>query len=512
MLLRTQFESGVTKNNMENTEKIRIVAATGIPMLDNELSEQNELAATKCVLKGELEETIKENSPQIVIVSDKLSGEESIIKLLIKLKNQYHMVRFIYLAGNVDTKDRSRVDSLGMLVLVGVYDIVISQKINIDLVMDTIKYPKSEQAVAFLTQNLLNAKYEISNVFNGLEYESYDDSNADSACFPNVYVVTSVKPGTGKSFLSVNLACAIAKYGKIPQTGARPKVALVEADMQTLSIGTLLSIDEDGGSLKAAMEAVSTIFQNNVLTDDMEKRKRVNRIIRRSMNTYKELANLDVLVGSSITPEEIDHLAIIPEYFTYILDELRKDYDYVVVDTNSSIFHVSSFPILQRAKECFYVLNLDFNNVRNNLRYKNVLKELGISDKVKYILNENIENTKEFWEQGVEDEELNFTAEDIENKYFTLVAKVPILPKTVFLNRLYEGTPVVLDSNKKEVTNKAKLEIMKIANSICPMDDEMTKLEKIIVDRENGKKGFFSKLFEKKEKSKEKKETESDDE
>ena len=53
---------------------------------------------------------------------------------------------------------------------------------------------------------------------------------------------------------------------------------------------------------------------------------------------------------------------------------------------------------------------------------------------------------------------------------------------------------------------------MKIANSICPMDDEMTKLEKIIVDRENGKKGFFSKLFEKKEKSKEKKETESDDE
>lgn len=340
--------------------------------------------------------------------------------------------------------------------------------IEITMVMDTIKYPKSEQAVAFLTQNLLNAKYEISNVFNGLEYESYDDSNADSACFPNVYVVTSVKPGTGKSFLSVNLACAIAKYGKIPQTGARPKVALVEADMQTLSIGTLLSIDEDGGSLKAAMEAVSTIFQNNVLTDDMEKRKRVNRIIRRSMNTYKELANLDVLVGSSITPEEIDHLAIIPEYFTYILDELRKDYDYVVVDTNSSIFHVSSFPILQRAKECFYVLNLDFNNVRNNLRYKNVLKELGISDKVKYILNENIENTKEFWEQGVEDEELNFTAEDIENKYFTLVAKVPILPKTVFLNRLYEGTPVVLDSNKKEVTNKAKLEIMKIANSICP--------------------------------------------
>lgn len=196
----------------------------------------------------------------------------------------------------------------------------------------------------------------------------------------------------------------------------------------------------------------------------------------------------------------------------YALDELRKDYDYVVVDTNSSIFHVSSFPILQRAKECFYVLNLDFNNVRNNLRYKNVLKELGISDKVKYILNENIENTKEFWEQGVEDEELNFTAEDIENKYFTLVAKVPILPKTVFLNRLYEGTPVVLDSNKKEVTNKAKLEIMKIANSICPMDDEMTKLEKIIVDRENGKKGFFSKLFEKKEKIKEKKGTESDDE
>ena len=480
---------------MEENKIFKVIAATGIPMLDDELKRQNSLNVTQCVLKNELEQLIERVNPQIVILTDKISGEESIIKLMIRLKNKFHYVRFIYLAGSMDPKDKARVDALGMLVLVGIYDIVISQKINIDLVMDIIKYPKQEQAVAYLTGHLLDAKHEITNAFSGLEYEEFSDNEVETS-FPNVFTVASVKPGTGKSFLSVNLACAIAKYGV-----DKPKVALIEADMQTLSVGTLLSIDEKKGNLKTAMESVATLFNNNTLTDDMEKRRRTNKIIKNSMVTYKGLTNLDVLVGSSITPEEVDSLKIIPQYFTYIIEVLKEEYDYVIVDTNSSIFHVSSFPILQKAKACFYILNLDFNNVRNNVRYSAMLKELGIFQKVHYVLNENIENTKEFYNQGVNIEELNFTAEDIQDKYFKLEAKIPMLPKTVFLNRLYDGTPVVLDSDKIEATQKTKLEILKIANGICPIESEIEKLTQIIKKREEGAGGFFSRLFKKKEKT-----------
>ena len=171
------------------------------------------------------------------------------------------------------------------------------------------------------------------------------------------------------------------------------------ADSQTLLgiIGTLLAIDEKKGCLRDVMQAVSTIFDKNTLIDDDDKKRRVNRIIKNSMVSYKNVSNLDVLVGSSLTPEEIDSLSIIPEYFTYILSVLKDEYDYVIIDTNSSIFHVSSFQIAQKAQTCYYIINLDFNNIRNNIRYANMLKEIGIFDKVQYILNENIENTKEFY-------------------------------------------------------------------------------------------------------------------
>lgn len=485
----------------ENKTILKVVAATGIPMLDEELKKQPDMKVTECFLRGELESIIESTSPQLVIISDKLSGEENTIKLLIHLKNKFHFVRFIYLAGQFDPRDKTRIDALGMLVLVGIYDIITSQKVNIDVIMDTIKFPKKEQSVSYLTSNLLNSKHEIKNAIGGgLEYEVYEEEEIAQHVFPNVFMFTSVKPGTGKSFVAVNTACAIAKYGK-----EKPRVALIEADMQTLSIGTLLSIDEKKGNLKDVMQAISSIFDKSTLIDDDDRKRKVNKTIRNSMVTYKNIPNLDVLVGSSLTPEEIDSLAIIPEYFTYILDVLKDEYDYIIIDTNSSIFHVSSFQIAQKARTCYYILNLDFNNVRNNIRYANMLREIGIFDKVRYILNENIENTKEYYAYGVELEELNFTSQDIENKYFNLIAKIPMLQKTIFLNRLYDGTPVVLDKNSVTYTNKVKYELMKIADGICPMGDEYEKLRKQIENSNSG--GFLDKLlglFKKKDSPKEK--------
>ena len=293
----------------ENKTILKVVAATGIPMLDEELKKQPDMKVTECFLRGELESIIESTSPQLVIISDKLSGEENTIKLLIHLKNKFHFVRFIYLAGQFDPRDKTRIDALGMLVLVGIYDIITSQKVNIDVIMDTIKFPKKEQSVSYLTSNLLNSKHEIKNAIGGgLEYEVYEEEEIAQHVFPNVFMFTSVKPGTGKSFVAVNTACAIAKYGK-----EKPRVALIEADMQTLSIGTLLSIDEKKGNLKDVMQAISSIFDKSTLIDDDDRKRKVNKTIRNSMVTYKNIPNLDVLVGSSLTPEEIDSLAIITE-------------------------------------------------------------------------------------------------------------------------------------------------------------------------------------------------------
>ena len=67
------------------------------------------------------------------------------------------------------------------------------------------------------------------------------------------------------------MACGIAAYGRTKTDGMKPKVALVEADLQTLSIGTILNIEEDKRkNMKAAMEAISTVFDKGNLIADAD--------------------------------------------------------------------------------------------------------------------------------------------------------------------------------------------------------------------------------------------------
>lgn len=488
------------------TERIyKVLMATGIAALDNGVKtlEQCEVIAN-ANSQDAIYDKIEEIHPQIVITSDWLDGEGSVIELLLDLKRQYNYIRFIYLAGQLDPRNQERIDGLGRLVLSGIYDICIAKNINLEVIDNLIKNPKQEAAVSFLAKNILNSAnpsefIKDDEILSGLS----DAGKMIKGTMDNVYVFTSIKPGTGKSFLSVNTACAIAAYGKRKENGEKPKVALLEADLQTLSIGTILDIKEDKKkNMKSAMEAISTIFDKGNMIGDDNSIMLVNKVIHECMQPYGKIENLHVLTGSTLTPEEVDSLKITPEYYIYLLDVIRKEYDIVIIDTNSSMFHITTYPILQKAYRCYYILNLDINNIRNNLRYYGTLKKLGLVEKIRWILNENIENKKNVKENGTNIEKLEFTADEFEKQYFKLSVKVPSVPKAVFLNRLYDGTPLVLDQNIK-YTKDAKLALMELANQVWDVSEEL-ELEK------SGKKGkgMFGGLFsskQKKEKTKKEK-------
>ena len=475
----------------------KVLAATGIEALNDgvkTLEQCNVIAIAND--SNAVYDKIEETHPQIVIISDWLSGEDSVTELLLDLKRQYNYIRFIYLAGQLDPRNQERIDELGRLVLSGIYDICISKNVNLEVIDNLIKNPKQEAAVSFLAKIILNSAnpsefVKDDEVLTGLS----DAGKMIKGTMDNVYVFTSIKPGTGKSFLSVNTACAIAAYGKTKDDGEKPKVALIEADLQTLSIGTILDIKEDKKkNMKSAMEAISTIFDKGNMIGDDNSVMLVNKVIRECMQPYGKIENLHVLTGSTLTPEEIDSLKITPEYYIYLLDIIRKEYDVVIIDTNSSMFHITTYPILQKAYRCYYILNLDINNIRNNLRYYGTLKKLGLVEKIRWILNENIENKKNTKENGTNIEKLEFTADEFEEQYFKLSVKVPSVPKTVFLNRLYNGTPVVLDKNI-EYTKEVKLALMELANQVWDVSEAL-EVEKHV--KKN--KGLFGGLFSSKPK------------
>ncbi len=475
----------------------RLLTATGFPSIEKEIKTIEKCQVVASVVeRNKLADAIREYSPDILIISDYLSGRENMIKLLIGIHRDFPSVRIIYLVQSLSEKNTAQVDAFGALVLNGIYDIIHEDTMSIELIEDVIFHPKTERSVQYLTERILGQDAEIDINKQGFHYEEVKEE-VDLRLIQNLYAVSSIKPGSGKSFASVNFAAAIAKYGK-----DNPRVALIEADLQNLSLGTLLNVEDDKKNLKVALQAISSILQDGKVIASIDDTQIVNETILDCMVPYKHAKNLDVLVGSQLTFTDINGDYISSENFVYLVEVISRMYDVVIVDTNSSLLHLSTIPILKRAKECYYIINLDYNNIRNNLKYREVFKTIDIIDRVNYILNESYDNSKEYEAAiGSNYEPLMFTRDVIEEKYFEVSGAIPAIPKAVFLNRLYSGIPVVLDEDVP-YTEKAKQAILQIANLIYPIDsqylleeinDEDTERE----EKEEKKSGLFG-LFGKK--------------
>lgn len=269
-------------------------------------------------------------------------------------------------------------------------------------------------------------------------------------------------------------------------------MALIEGDLQNLSIGTLLSVEENKYNLKTAVEKIDTLLDpsknKDEWRDDIQPYEidEVDKTIMKCFQPYYKCKNLSVLVGSQFESRELSMVK--GNHYVYLLEAMAKNFDVVIVDTNSSLNHVTTYPLLQLANQCYYVLNLDYNNIRNNHRYRKELVDLGIGDKVKYILNEDISQNLD------NKEELIFGPEDLIESGYRLEGCIPAIDKSIFLNRLHEGSPIILDNSK--ATLKARLEIAKIADGIWPMSNlvdlehEWTKYYNSQIQKTTAKKKF----------------------
>ena len=464
----------------------RVLLATGMPGLDEAISRvpgYNFIDATVSY-KKDIAEAYVNFRPDIVIVTERLSGQEMLSGILINLKQKYPSVRIIYLAGEVNMSDVNKVTKLGAMVMAGIYDIITEKVINKSLIESMLLSPKTYPEVEYLLRYFMDKKKDNETAF---EYKEEVEADVESInTYNNVYMISSIKPGCGKSFVSTNVATAIAKFGE-KKEGRAPRICLLEADLQTLSLGTLLSLEDDKHNLKTVLDKISTIVdEKGNVTDSELKKSEVNEYILSSFKSYPKCKNLYALVGSQLSMEELEGVS--PYYYAYLINIISQNFDIVIIDSNSSLRHVTTYPLLTMVNVCYYILNLDFNNVRNNQRYRASLKELEVYDKVKYVLNEDLSDYSD------SPEKLDFSA-DLLQETFDLEARIPALDKIVFLNRVWQGTPCVLDES--DYTLKARYELCKIANQIYPLRN-LGWLERELSKVDSSKKEKKGLMFRKK--------------
>jgi len=166
----------------------------------------------------------------------------------------------------------------------------------------------------------------------------------------NVIMLTSTIKGEGKTFCAINLAYTKSTLGK--------KVLLIGADLHNPQIHTYLNIEKNNDGLV------------NFLVD--------NKIDwRKSIRTTKPI-NCDVLIGGQIPPNPAQLLN--NGNFKKLLDEAKKTYDHIIIDTPPCLLVSDTLGISHLADLLLFVVRcnhtelpvLDF--IKESFQ-KNVIKD-----------------------------------------------------------------------------------------------------------------------------------------
>lgn len=408
------------------------------------------------------------------------------VEFLLKIAYSFPEIKIKYIISSIDLDDRIVLDKLCQLIDREVYDIYINNQLTSKDIINILKHNKTRtDNIYFLRKRdewretdvqideeefvIEDIKEEIvEDVIDGVIGKGYD----------NVIAVSSVKPGSGKSFLSTNLAVGIARFGKKRYDGNPPRVALIDGDLQTLAVGTLLKMNNEKFNLKNALDAIKHVIDedgNDIGSKELH--QNVQDFILKCFLPYAGTSNLYVLSSSQTSFEEWKDVS--PYHFFYLIESIVEEFDVIIIDSNSALEHRTTAPILQLANVCFYVIDLEYNNVRMNQRYQQTLSEIGADKKIKYVLNKDITNKLHLYAEKLEYDKKSLM------KDFTIIGAIPEIDMSIIINRLAKGVPIILDDTKE--TLDARMEITNIADKVWDMGNIFTlRLEKEMHEKKTG--------------------------
>lgn len=317
-----------------------------------------------------------ESKPDVLVATDTISGIT--IQRLINLKASDPQLRIVYLLNTPDNSTGT-IRKMQKLVQNQIYDFAI---IDGDYTLGELINKICD---------LIDNPRDYSDVKDILEEEAGEVYN-------NVTMVSSLKPGTGKTFVATNLAMAIAEYGQDKRRDGkmeRPRVLLVDGDLINLSVGIITRTNNFDRNMLTALKTIATKVDPddgsyNLSASELEELK---KSIRGCLSRYKNKKNLYIMAAPDIS---IDDLAeISPVHFYFLMKMLVGAFDVVIADSNSAFDHQTTAALMEMSGRIILLMDNDYNNIQNNLRYIDKLNDLGYDDKIHFVINKDITRNAE---------------------------------------------------------------------------------------------------------------------
>ena len=215
-----------------------------------------------------------------------------------------------------------------------------------------------------------------------IDHSSNTDSNAElfrllrtklqfTLDYPSqkVMMVTSTEPGEGKSYVSLNLAISLSITGK--------KVMLMGLDLRKPQLKKHLNLDGE--------EGMSSILSGHVSD---------YRSIIQHVAAYP---TLDVIPGGVIPPNPNELL--MSKRLDELVEKLRDEYDYIVIDT-APVGAVSDSFLIDRVVDiAIYMCRMDYSDKRN-IEFLNHVKADKTLKRPYLVINDVNMQSKYYYHRG----------------------------------------------------------------------------------------------------------------
>jgi len=289
----------------------------------------------------------------------------------------------------------------------GVATVVVAASVDSDLLRRAMRAGVTDVAgIHDTTQEIASALTRAGQMTVRLRGPVVPEAEAGRA--GKVVTVFSTKGGVGKTVISTNLGVALASMGH--------KVALVDLDLEFGDVGIMLGLKPEH-SINDAVAAFDRL-DGEMLAGIMEHHS----------------SGLDTLLAPPL-PEDAD--AIPAARVGQILDLVRENYDYVVIDTCPA-FSEPVLAALDRSDALYVITTMDVASIKNTRISLQKLHQLGYSNgRVRLVLNRS---DSKVLLQPVEVEQA------IGGKIFAYIPSDRIVPRSV-----NQGVPVVLEMPRSEV-------------------------------------------------------------
>ena len=170
----------------------------------------------------------------------------------------------------------------------------------------------------------------------------------------NVILVSSLHPSEGKSFVSANLASILAKAGK--------KVAMIDFDLHKPRVHNYFGIKNKSG--------MSNLLVGKATVTDVV--------------TPGPYPSLDIITAGPIPPNASD--LILSDRLDPLLSQLKKDYDYVILDTPPILLISDALVLMEHVDTALLVTNTNKSSRRGIKHLEDLLDQNNLKH-ASFVLN-----------------------------------------------------------------------------------------------------------------------------